>query len=350
MKKSSGVLLFTLFVIFFSASSCEAGGPEGKGKDFTVAFYNVENLFDTIDDPHKNDNEFLPHGNHTWNTRCYQIKLANLARVIDSLGDSDGPELLGLAEIENRAVLEDLIRQPRLAGKGYAIVHYESPDQRGIDVALIYKTSAFKLISSFSAEIPFPENPDIETRDILFVKGLAGKKDTLTIAVNHWPSRLGGEEKSGWKRKRAASILRQKLDSIRTENGESGIIVMGDLNDEPVDSSVTLVLGSSGIAANVSEAILYNPWVSIFEAGKEGSLMYNKKWDMFDQIMVSKSLISRKKGVSFEEGFHGIYHPDWMQVAEGSWKSAPRRSHIKKEFYEDGYSDHFPVFVRLQLR
>lgn len=333
------------------ACSGEEKDPPAKGGQITVAFYNVENLFDIEDDPATNDQEFLPTGSYKWTAECYATKIDNLARVIDSLGDADGPEILGLSEVENKQVIEKLLEHPRLKDKGYKIIHENSPDQRVIDVAMIYKEKYFVPTSTENLRVPFENvNPDIKTRDILVVKGKIGKKGEVIIAVNHWPSRRGGSDESSFKREKAASVLREHLDAIRGANPDANIIVMGDLNDDPNNKSVQTVLGSSGDAANLDGSTLYNPWEAIRAADKEGSLMYRKQWDMFDQILLSKSLCSNKSKVKYVMGSNAIYHPEWMRVADGDWKGAPRRSHIRRQFYPDGFSDHFPVYIYLEAK
>ena len=318
-------------------------------KIISIAFYNVENLFDTLNDPSTNDEEFLPDGSYHWTAKNYQVKLENLSRVICELGDENGPEIIGLAEIENRAVLEDLVKMPLLKGGNYGIIHRESSDQRGIDCALLYKKAVFTPTWDEAAYIPFPESPDLETREILLVKGILNGKSELTLVVNHWSSRRGGKEESDWKRLRAAGIVRARVDSLLKLNDQANIILMGDFNDDPADSSISKVLLAGDNLKMENPASLFNPMKAI-HAGGRGTLTYRGEWNLFDQLILSSALTDGKSGLKYDEGSANIYQPEFMRVQEeGEYKGAPKRSYIRREFYPDGYSDHFPVFIHLKI-
>ncbi|MEM0999732.1 MAG: endonuclease/exonuclease/phosphatase family protein [Bacteroidota bacterium] len=340
----------TLIAFFaLGAGTLLAGGPRKYKKQVTVAFYNVENLFDLEDDPNKNDNEFLPDGSYQWTEEHLKIKLANLARVIAALGDEDGPEILGLAEVENRRVIEMLCASKALKKHGYEIVHRESPDQRGIDCALIYKKKKFLPLYARTYTVPFPENPDITTRDILLVKGILDKEIEVSFVVNHWSSRRGGAEKSSYKRERAAGILRAVVDSVQVLDPLANIVIMGDMNDEPNNKSVHGILRAGKDSLEARYMGLYNPMYKVMEEGK-GTLKYRGEWDLFDQIIVATPMASTGARLHYIDCSAGIYSPSWMAQTdtEGDWHDAPRRSHIRRQFYENGFSDHFPVFIHLE--
>lgn len=320
-----------------------------KPKQVSVAFYNVENLFDTEDDPLTNDDEFMPEGSYHWTKENYETKLANLSKVISKLGDEDGPEILGVCEVENKAVLEDLIKEPLLKKKGYGIVHHESPDGRGIDVALLYKKKVFMPLYQRAYTVNLADsNPDIKTRDILLVKGILNKKHEVTLVVNHWSSRRGGEEKSNWKRVEAAKTLRHVLDSIQTIDKNTNLILMGDFNDGPANESIKDVLRAGRDKAEAGSTGLFNPMYKLKQEGL-GSLKYRQWWNMFDQVIVSAPMLMETSQLRYVDCSATIYNPKWMRVTkEGDWIDAPKRSHIRREFYPDGYSDHFPVYIHLE--
>lgn len=307
-----------------------------------VGFYNLENLFDTEDDPLISDEEYLPEGEKEWTTERYQEKLSNMAEVISNMAGA--PDILGVCEVENRKVLEDLVLHPKLVKQRYQIVHFNSPDGRGIDNALLYKPGSF--IPFYSKNIAFKdaENPDFKTRDILYVKGIyAG--DTLNVFVNHWPSRRGGKED---KRIMAAQLLRNTIDSITNVYSEAKIIVMGDLNDDPRNKSVKKVLNADNNLKKAGPDALYNPSANTYEKGY-GTLFYRGAWNLFDQIIISQSLLKKNSDNYFyiEDSFQ-VFAPEWMQVKEGEYKGAPKRTFVYN-VYQNGYSDHYPTFIVLGI-
>jgi predicted extracellular nuclease len=323
-----------------------ATGPD-KGKTFTVAFYNMENLFDTEDDPATQDEEFLPAGTYGWTPERYRRKLANMARVIDQLGSEAGPDVLGMCEVENKQVLEDLVATGNLKKKGYGIVHSDSPDERGIDCALIYKQKRFLLLYQKAYPVPFPESRELATRDILLVKGILDKKYDITFIVNHWPSRREGAEASAWRRERAAQTARQVVDSILLLDPGANMVLMGDFNDEPADASIRKTLKAGRDSIEASSTWLYNCMAPLAAAGK-GTLKFMGEWNLFDQMIVSAAMINQKATLQYRGGTAGIYNPEWMrQTNPGEWKDAPKRTFIRHRYMEDGYSDHFPVYLQL---
>ncbi|MGC8865889.1 MAG: endonuclease/exonuclease/phosphatase family protein [Bacteroidales bacterium] len=316
-----------------------------NGELACVAFYNLENLFDTIDSPDTDDREFLPEGTNQWNSKKYAVKLKNMAEVIGQIGDeyiTGGPTIIGLAEVENRGVLEDLIKTPPLKGRGYGIVHFDSPDPRGVDVALLYKYKDFKVLEAQAVPLRMADNPRFRTRDQLVVSGLL-YGDTIHIIVNHWPSRRSGPEF----RAAAASLSRKLADSLMTIHRGAKIIIMGDLNDDPTDPSLTQYLKAKGSKKELQPGDLFNPMVELFKKGV-GSLAYRDAWNLFDQIIVSEPLVNKKN-----KGYYlyatRIFSKPFMFTAEGQYAGYPFRT-FAGGAWVGGYSDHLPSFIILRKK
>ena len=358
------ILLFVLF--FFNANS------NAQQKNYvihTVAFYNFENLFDTINDPVTNDEEWTPSGMQRWTSKKYRHKLQNLARVLSEIGSSenpDSPTFIGGSEIENRGVLEDLIKQPKLINKDYGIIHFDSPDKRGIDVALLYQKRQFQP-TSFS-NIPLyvyrndtkskevakmeseqitddvlqisTQNHRIYTRDQLLVTGFLDGEE-INIIVNHWPSRSGGEKKTSPFREAAGALNRKIIDSLQRINPNAKVITLGDLNDGPYNKSVKIALGAKAKKGDVLPLGIYNPFEEMAKKGM-GTIAFRDAWDIFDQIMVSGSLLKPNKS-SFSYWKAGIYNKPFLIQTSGQYKGYPLR-HSPTEI---GFSDHFPVYIYL---
>ncbi len=342
MKNSSvfvhASIILLILSIFSSLQSC---AQEKKYLATTIAFYNVENLFDTIDDPNTNDAEFLPGGANRWTPQRYQAKLENMARVIAGIGNEmvkGGPAIIGLSEIENRGVLEDLINTPPLKELGYEIVHYDSPDRRGVDVGLIYKPSVFKVTNSTSNRLYMPGRTDFFSRDQLVVSGeLLG--EPISVIVNHWPSRRSGPEY----REEAAKLSRHLSDSLMKAHKNAKIFVMGDLNDDPIDRSVAKVLGAKGKPADVNKGDLFNPMWQLHRDGI-GSLAYRDAWNLFDQIIVSEPVLNDSKGWKLHKA--KVYNEKFLLQKDGPYAGYPFRT-FAGGAYAGGYSDHFPVYLFL---
>lgn len=310
---------------------------------FTVAFYNTENLMDTLDNPHAQDNNFLPKGKYQWTSKRYQQKLIAISTVISTLGDADGPEVIGLAEVENKSVLKDLTCTKALKKYSYGIVHYDSPDERGIDVALLYKIKSFRIISSIKYSTA-TLNIKSHTRDILLVKGVT-EKDTLYIFVNHWPSRRKGTAESEEKRLAVAMIVRRKVDSIQQRAPFAKILIMGDFNDEPTNTSVLVKLKSKSDKNTLTKTELYNPFFNLSNTGI-GSVNYHHQWYIFDQILMSKGFFQGKSNLKYFSS--AVYHPEWLHYQK-NLKSGPYRTYLGAD-YKGGYSDHFPVYVSFERK
>ncbi|MDX8570832.1 endonuclease/exonuclease/phosphatase family protein [Elizabethkingia sp. HX QKY] len=311
---------------------------------YTAAFYNLENLFDTEADPAINDTEFTPAGSNRWTTEKYNKKQANMAKVISRLGkkySQTGPAFIGLCELENRRVLEDLVAQPALAATGYGIVHYDSPDRRGVDVALLYNPALFKVKDSKTFAYHIKDMAEYRTRDILLVKGQLAGED-LHVLVNHWPSRYGG--KSSELREHAATIVRKVVDSLYAADDKAKVVIMGDLNDDPTDKSVRVVLGAKKYQNEVEKGGLFNTMWQHYDRGI-GSLGYQGKWNLFDQIIVSEPLLGEDK-TSLKFWKSEIFNPEFLITQEGRYKGYPFRT-FSGNVFQNGFSDHFPTLIYL---
>ncbi len=313
-----------------------------------LGFYNLENLFDTLDDSIKNDEEFTPNGSYAYTDEIFQKKLSNLAEVIAQMGvakNEDGAAILGVAEVENRFVLEELAKQKLLRNRNYQIVHFESPDNRGIDVGLLFQPKYFRLLAAqpltVSLEVVGDSYP---TRDILYVKGrLMG--EMVHIFVNHWPSRRGGEAASREKRNEAARVCIHFIDSLRQIEPNIKTIVMGDLNDDPINESVTTVLKAKGSTKNLKANMMYNPWLRFYKQGI-GTIAYQDTWGLFDQIIMSPAWVDKKtKGLKFYRA--EVFNNPFLIQKDGQFKGYPKRSFSWGK-WNDGYSDHFPTLIYLR--
>ena len=313
-----------------------------------IAFYNFENLFDTLDDPKKFDEDFTPRGDYHYTGAVYRAKLHNLATVLQQLGREitpDGAAIIGTAEIENARVLQDLVAQPEIKARGYRFVHFESPDSRGIDVAMLYNPKYFTVLRARALYTNISESGEKggKTRDVLYVTGiLAG--DTTHVFVNHWPSRRGGEAASASLRTLAARVSKRVIDSLTKKNPATRILVMGDLNDDPTDPSVTQGLGAKGDIWKIKPGGLYNPWTAFIRKGI-GTLGYNDSWNLFDQIMLSSGWL-QPQGKHWKYHKSEIFNRDFLKEKFGRYKGYPHRS-FEGTRWINGYSDHFPVIVYL---
>ena len=310
------------------------------------AYYNVENLFDTIDHPDINDNSHLPGSDIPWNTERYNTKLDNLARVMSSIDSVAGfPALFGLCEVENYEVLKDLVNHQALKKANYQIIHRDSPDERGIDVALLYRKTYFTPLRTNFIRVTFPFDREGKTRDILYAKGLAAGKDTLHIFINHWTSRWGGRDETEEKRRYTGRLLRHVSDSILALNPQAAIIIAGDLNDNPTDLSVAEDLGALAVTANIIPGNLYNLSLEGYQSGK-GTLYY-RSWDMFDQVIVSGSLLQKASDMQVKSPDQQVIGHDWMLYQPSDGPARPNRTSARE--YYGGYSDHLPVYIGLSV-
>ncbi|MDR1227192.1 MAG: endonuclease/exonuclease/phosphatase family protein [Prevotellaceae bacterium] len=312
-----------------------------------VAFYNIENLFDTIKSPDTNDSDFLPDGPYKWTSEKYWHKQRNIASVIRQIGNEmlpAGPTLLGLCEIENRTVVEDLIKTAPIDKMGYEIAYEPSPDARGVGVALIYQQNRFKVLGMRSAILTIPSIPDFRTRNQLVVSGVLDGTDTLHVVVMHWPSKRGGEKSSKPLRDGAAQLCRSVVDSLYAANANAKIILMGDLNDDPTSKSVVKVLGARATPEKTEKGGIYNPAYKMFKDGT-GSYAWDDSWNLIDQIMVSQPLLGKDYS-SYKFLRYKIFNADFLKQKDGRYAGYPWRTFSGTTFV-GGYSDHFPVYMFL---
>lgn len=335
-------LITFLFSLFFGL--CIA---QKETQKIRIVFYNPENIFDTINNPNTNDEEFLPEGKNKWDSKKYDIKLRHIARVVNEINDGKGADIVGFSEIENKNVLEDLTTKTELKKYKYGIVHYDSPDERGIDVALIYKKDIYSVNDSKAFNIHFPFDTIERTRDILLVKGTVNK-NKLYILVNHWPSRRGGEIESESKRVFVAERVRQIVDSISKKESDVSFVIMGDLNDTPKNKSVKEGLKATSDSTTSKATNLFNLVERLEKEGK-GSHYYKGEKNMLDNLIVSTNLIGGKKLFVYANG-GTIFEQDWlMERHPKSGEIQPFRTFVGPKFI-GGYSDHLPVYFDLYVR
>lgn len=318
-----------------------------RGKSaIRIMFYNLENLFDTVDDTLKNDEAFLPQGDHHWNSYKYNDKLNDLSKVIRCVGGWEYAELIGVCEVENKSVLTDLTQQMALENAGYHIIHQESPDNRGIDVAMLYRPDKIK-IDSFAyiyVDLGPGQRP---TRDILYAKVRTLNDAQIHVFINHWPSRYGGEYYSAPKRKIAAQVLRTHIDSIMRKIPQANIIVMGDFNDDPKNQSIKEVLRAKTNRDQVKATDLYNAINSVDLT--QGTSKYKGDWNTFDQIMVSQALLTGETQLHIDTDAH-IFEAPFLFTKETKYPGVKPYRTYNGFKYVGGYSDHLPVYIDLQLQ
>jgi hypothetical protein len=340
--KSGIRLIITIFAVLLSIGVV----GQQKQKIVCVAFYNIENLFDTIDDPGVNDVEFTPSGPNRWNTQKYYEKLNNISKVISRIGDEyvqGGPVVIGLSEVENTRVLEDLVNTPILKPLNYGVILIDGPDRRGVDVALLYRKDYFVVTNVVSARLRVADQPDFLTRDQLVVSGILDG-DPMHFIVNHWPSRRGGEKRSAPLREAAARLCRSLSDSLQKAHPGAKVLIMGDFNDNPTDASMHKVLGAKADTANLAPNGLFNPYYRSFKKLGIGSNAYRDSWSNFDMIVISKGLLNPARGYRFHSAL--IFNRPFLLQQEGAFKGYPLRTYVGQN-YMGGYSDHFPVYLFL---
>ena len=340
MKKILKFFLLIIFIINICLS-----------ENLIVAFYNVENLFDIYDSEDTNDSEFTPNGRKNYTQIVYNERLKNISSVISKIGNNysiDGPNIIGLSEIENRTVLEDLITHPNLVNKNYSVVHYDSPDTRGIDVAFLYQSSIFELEESkkFTVQLIGKNGIQKNTRDILLVSGNI-HNENIHFIVNHWPSRIGGKFRSIGFRKKAALTTYNIIDSILTTSSKDHIMIMGDFNDDPTDESLTKILKALE-PKNQPKQSLVNLYIDIHKDGV-GTNVYKGVWNLFDQIIISNSLVGTKRSKNLKLKKFGIYKEPYLIQQMGKYKGYPYRA-FGGDNYIGGYSDHLPVYMILEIK
>ena len=336
------------FLLILSVMALAATSVVAQDKPYMVAFWNFENLFDIYNDPETHDDEFTPEGIKKWNETKYQKKLYNLERVIFDMAaiNKEYPVVLGVSEIENRSVLEDLVSQPKLKGAKYRICHFDSPDARGVDVAFLYRADVFKLEGSDNIKLNVPELPNFRTRDLVVMWGTI-EGEPFYFLVSHWPSRLGGKEASQFKRDACAKQIREIKDSLLKENPATKVVVMGDFNDDATDASLVKVMGAKGKIKELQTGDFFNPYYQMLKAGL-GTLAYQDSWNLFDNICVTENLVNGTYGklrlIKGKKFYGNIFTRPYMLQQEGQYKGYPLRTFVTNNF-QNGFSDHFPVYI-----
>ncbi|MDD2799105.1 MAG: endonuclease/exonuclease/phosphatase family protein [Bacteroidales bacterium] len=333
-KKTFFVYLLFVTTVVFS--------QERKFKLQAIAFYNLENLFDTI--PGENDKEYTPNGSAHWDTYKYTNKLANMSSVLSKIAVEKckgGFAAIGVSEIENQTVLDDLVKQASIADRNYKTVRYDSPDRRGIDVALIYNPKIFVYEASQARALYVKFEPDFRTRDQLVVRGRIDG-ELFHIVVNHWPSRRGGEDRSSPMREAAAALAKSIVDSVEQVWPETKVVVMGDLNDDPSNISVSKILNAKRNQSDVKPGGLFNPFAEIHASGI-GTLAYKGQWNLFDQIIINDKLLGTDRSqLQFFKA--EIFSREFLKQQEGEYKGYPLRTSAGGVWL-NGYSDHFPSII-----
>ncbi len=309
-----------------------------------IGFYNLENLFDTIHDEGKNDLEYLPTGSCGWDTERYLAKLGNMSHALADMGTDSLPGVgcafIGVAEVENDRVLDDLVAQEPLRARGFRYIHYEGPDMRGIDVAALYNPALFTPERSFARDYVYEDGDTTRsTRHFLVVQGLLAS-EPLTMIVCHWPSRGAGGVYREW----AGRQVRQLSDSIRASMPGMGVVVMGDMNDDPDDRSMAECLGARRTMEEVGDGDFYNPWWDILRSGGMGTLAYRGAWNLFDQVVMSGNLLPPGGGLRFHAAH--VFRRDYLLEGEGGFAGNPLRTFAGGRWL-NGYSDHLPVVAYL---
>lgn len=334
---------YILFILLITFSFYVYG--QRSGKKFTIVFYNVENLFDTENNPLKEDEEFTPVSVKAWDEEKYEKKLQDIARVLSSVNSSDLPEIIGLCEVENKKVLDDLVGVKSIKKGDYSIVHSESPDDRGIDVAFLYCPDNFEVLKYSTIPVIFPFDSSETTRDILYVTGTERDGETFHFFVNHWPSRSEGQRESEPKRIFAAVTLRKEIDALMNADPQAKIVILGDFNDEPTNRSIYEMLLANNKRKNASDRELFNLMYDQHNISGTGTYVYQGAWNMLDQIIISRSLLRNRSGLHIDYEGGRILKEEWMLYKDpASGEFVPNRTYGGQEYF-GGISDHLPVYV-----
>ena len=339
--------ILAIFSILILGSAFQRPTPKSVAMhgDYRFMFYNCENLFDTIDDPKTRDDEFTPKGAKHWTTYKYYKKVHNIAKVITAVGGWDLPDMVGLCEIENKAVVEDIILKTHLKKADYRIIHYESTDKRGIDVGMLYNKTTIFPIKSMPIRINFPFGAYKNTRDILYVKAATKDKDTLHVFFNHWPSRWGGQLPSEELRMYVASVLKSKVDSVFATDSLANVLIMGDLNDYPTNKSLTETLQARHDYEQAKVGKLYNLAWYLQEKEGLGSHKHEGMWGVLDQTVISGALLKGSSGLYTTPGDAHVFNVPYLLEDDLAYSGKiTNRTYIGYKFH-GGYSDHLPVYV-----
>lgn len=317
--------------------------------NFRVMFYNVENLFDICDDSLKNDNDFLPNGFMRWTEWKYKRKINNITKVITAVGGMNSPALVGLCEIENDSVLHDLTRRSPLSAQGYEFIITNSPDERGIDVGLLYQRHQFKLLEHTEYEIKFSDKRSRPTRNILHAVGLLINNDTLDVFVTHFSSRSSGKLETERARIESAQVLRDKVDSLLLIRSKANLIIMGDFNDEPEDKSLLNTLKAKQIKKEINNDDLYNLLFLNNRKREYGTYKYQGIWSLIDHLIVNGRLLNNANSSHVNNREAYIYSENFLlEKDEKYYGVKPFRTSIGPR-YNGGFSDHLPIYMDLNI-
>lgn len=338
---------FFAFIVILSFTQCN---PTKTAKtnycntdSIRIAFYNVENLFDLEDNPNKLDEAFTPTGEKKWTQDRYDKKLDDVAKVISTLGFGESPPIMGLCEVENEAVLKDLLKKPAFRNGNFNILHKESPDRRGIDVCMLYDANKISINNWEAINIDFPFDKEYTSRDIVYAEAMLNNCEAVHLFVNHWPSRYGGQKESEPRRLQAAKTAKAKIDKIKSIDPNAKIILIGDFNDMPDNKSVNEVIGACLNLSDLEEGGFYN---AIHHNKKYGFGSYNYRgnWNLLDQVIVSESLVNAEKGYHTKRGAK-ILNQRWMLYYDKKYKHyKPNKTYGGPNYY-GGISDHLPVYI-----
>lgn len=335
----------SIVTLLISCNLPKESNQSKKINQYTIGFYNVENLFDIEDDPNTNDDEFTPNSEKKWDIEKYKSKIDKIAQVVKATDKTDYPAFFGFCEIENNKVLQDLVDNQQIKDAKYAFIHYDSPDERGIDNALIYRKNIIEVINSDAIRVDL-NNPNDKTRDILYVKAKFKQSDkNVHIFVNHWPSRRSGQLESEDKRMKAAEVLRKEVELIKKDEKDAAIIIMGDFNDTPTDRSIAEVLNACPV---VSDCFLKNLNYAYAE-NKQGSYNYRGEWQALDQLIVSKSLMSNTESIYTPTDKASIFTEPYVIFTKDNGETTPSRTYGGNNYY-GGYSDHLAIYMPLIVR
>lgn len=352
------ILVSSLFILLTSCKTYKKDIQVSNPGNFTVAFYNVENLFDTIHAQGKSDEEFTPHSKKKWNTKRYFHKLEQLASVIDSIGGQYLPDVIGLEEVENSAVLEDLVKQESIAAANYKIIHYESPDFRGIDNALLYNSNSFKPLFQKAIPINMPDsinmmgNHKVTSRDILYVKGLVYGRDTLHILVNHWTSMYFGEKETVSHRKYCAMVAKHQIDSIIAVYPNANILLGGDLNEDVFGPATLGVMNPDMSYDEPKNDRIYNLAHYLYTEKDQGTYNYRGVWGTLDHMFVSGNLLNQNNNFHTSKDDAHVFNSMLVMNKYNNRNGKgirPNRSYGGKNYY-GGFSDHLPVYIQFSIR
>lgn len=339
------VILFLSKSFLINAQSFSDGPPTLR-----AVFYNVENLFDTYKDTLKNDEEFIPQGIRAWHYKRFLKKVQDLGKTLVAVGEWEAPGIIGLCEIENRFVLNQLLKNSALSRLNYQVVHYESPDTRGIDVAMFYRHDKFKKLHSEPLKVAFPGPDARPTRDILYVKGIALNTDTLHVFVNHWPSKYGGVMATEPLRHFTGAYLKSKADSILRHDPHANILLMGDFNDEPNEASMTQHLKARLDTNGIQRGELYNLMAPFYTRANVGTHKFRENWSVIDQFVVSSALINSKGKLAIHPRSAFIYSAEFLLEDDPTHTGKRPFRTYSGMTYAGGYSDHLPIVVDFVVR